>query len=524
MASPSDTEPLSQNAPSAFLGGCYEISLDRQDVGSALDVALPITVTYTTPSGVRLNERGYKTSQDCARSRIYLSEAGHWKWEAKTINGKGIQSGSFHVQSAHLPGKLRVSREDSRQFRFSNTEPFLHIGTGALRLLAPEETRWQACIDQASQAGFSKLRVCLPSADNSAANFYDAARKGLNYAFWDEADKRLSYALSRHPYLQIQLNICGQDRQELERYEEGDPLTHLAIQYLVQRFGQLPNVQWSLADAINPGKDNAVVLQALSRLGKYVFENTPGDTLITCGQDRFGPFLFDREKWCSLSSLCTLGEVTGEVAKDQRAKTSKPIVVDEDRSEHSNAPNFPRYYFRRLCWGLLLSGAHPSYEGLNTRLPSAAGHKSGIHGYYDACHASRLRQGAHDLLHIRSFFKQLGVNLENWVPDDHIGGSNPLLVKAMRSPDSSRAIVYVANPDSHGGHSGKKGQGLYTDAFAHASEIFTTFNLELPFPAGKARWYSPSSGTWHGEVELGKSSTTLLTPEPGDWILWISRC
>lgn len=522
MAKLTESDIISPGGDTARRGGCHELTFSSEHVVTAKLAALPIQVTYTLPSSVRIAARGFAVGAGNAKARCYIPEAGEWSWEAKNASGKGIASGRFYADESNLPGKLTVSRTDPRQFRYASGATFIHIGDTAYQLLNPDQPNWAAYIDQAAQAGFTKIRVLLPSSETSAANFYDSSRRQIDFAFWDEAEKRLLYALARYPQIQFQLNLFANDRAELDRYEEGDPLTHLAVIYALERLGSLPNVHWALASDVDPAKDSAVTLQALSRLGKAVFEQAPWHSLSTCGQPRYASFLFDREKWCAMTSLGSLGQVTGSIVQEQRPLTSKPIVLDQDRSEYDLAPLQPRYYFRRLFWSLLLSGAHPTYEGLNTR-SSATGHRSGVRGYYDACHAGRLHQGAHDFLHIHGFFRETGLNLENWVPDDSIGGNKPLLVKAARSPNSDQCIIYVGNPDAHDGHSGEKGYGFYSDQNASASDIFTTFNLELPFSTGTARWFNPTTGEWNGEVALTKSSTIFLTPEPGDWVLWAKR-
>ncbi len=521
---PTDTELeiVSQDSESALRGGCHEIVFSSDHGNASRLAVMPVQVTYTLPSSARITARAFTLGDGRCKARSYLPEAGTWKWEAKSSDGKGIATGSIQVQQSKLPGKLMISQSDKQQFRTASGDTYLHFGDNAFRYLNEPGDGWQSYIDQATQAGFTKISVWLPSQEEDASNFYDANREQLDLAFWDQAEERLLYALRREPQVQFQLNIFASDRGELERYEEGNPLTHLAVTYALERLGSLPNVHWSLASGIDTAKDSAVTLQALSRLGKAVFEQAPWHSLVTCGQARYANFLFDREKWCGMTSLGSLGQVTGEIAKTHRGLTHKPIVVDQDRAEHAVAPLQPRYYFRRLFWGLLLSGAHPSYEGLDTS-GKTRGHKAGIAGYYDACHAGKLHNGAHDLLNIKTFLKETEISLDGWIPDDAIGGGKPLLVKAMRSPSSEQCIVYIANPDSSSEHTGKDGQGFYSDQNAGASDIFTTFNLELPFGNGAARWFQPSSGRWAGEVNITKSSTIFLTPEPGDWVLWVCR-
>lgn len=517
-----EQEVLSSGSQTAFRGGCHELEFSGEHVVTAKVPELPLQLTFTLPSGARISANAFARADGKAVARCYLPESGEWKWEAKSSAGRGVASGLIQVEDSNLPGKLRVSLQDTRQFQYDNGSPYLHIGDIAESLFSPSEKNWTAYINQAAQAGFTKIRVRLPQSEESAANFFESNRRRLNLAFWDEVESRLLFALKHYPRIQFQINLFAKDREELEKFEEGDILSHKLVNYVCQRLSPLANVHWSLASDIDPGKDSAITLQSLSRLGKTIYEQAPWHSLITCSQPRYATYLFDREKWCGLTSLASLGEVQGEFVQDNAKLTEKPLVLDQDRSEFQLAPLMPRYYFRRLFWSVLLSGGHPTYQGLDTS-GQGKGHHAGIFGYYDACHSGRLNSGAHDLLHIHTFFRETDTDLMGWVSDDSICGNKPLLAKAMRSPESDKCIVYIANPDSHKGHNGKKGEGFYSDQNASASDIFTTFNLELPFDLGTAKWFSPSTGEWKGSVEITKASTIFLTPEPGDWVLWATK-
>lgn len=517
-----DQEVISSGTQTAKRGGCHELEFSGDHVVTAKVPALPLNITYTLPSGARIAAKAFARADGKAVSRCYLAESGEWSWEAKSSAGKGVASGTLLVEDSKLPGKLRVSAKDTRQFVTDSGTFFLHLGDTAETLLTISEPTWKAYIDQAAQAGFTKIRVRLTESPDSTANFYDSNRRSLNFPFFDQVEERLSYALGRYPHIQFQVDLFAHDRDELERFEEGDPATHLFVQYVAERFSPLPNVHWYLASEIDPAKDSAVTLQAISRLGKSVFEQSPWHSLITCGQPRFANFLFDREKWCGYASLKNLGQVDGSYTLANKALTQKPMVLDADRSEYDQAPLLPRYYFRRLFWGVILSGGHATYHGMNSS-GLGSGHRAGIVPYYDSCHSGRLKMGAHDIAHITAFLKATDTSLEGWISDDAITGNKPLQTKAMRSSTSDTCIVYIANPDLYEGHTGKDGEGFYTDERASASDIFTTFNLELPFSMGIAKWFNPSTGEWKGQVDITKASTIFLTPEPGDWVLWIQK-
>ena len=320
------------------------------------------------------------------KTRCYVNEEGLWSWEAKNLEGRCIETGSFSVVNSPLPGKLRISSSDPRQLQYDIGRWYLNFGDNAYRFLSLEESRWKAYIDQAAQAGFNRIRTWLCQSPES---LFQTDRKRLDLSAWDKIDERLAYGLQRHPEIQFEIILFGPDPEELQRFGEGELGAHSAFRYAIERFGPLPNVHWSIA-----------------------------------------------------------------------------------------------------------SGYSESDPETN---------------------------GAHDLLPIKKFFSDTEAILENWSPNDALSGNNPLLVKSMLSEDSSKCIAYVANPETFAAHSPDGYDGMHSDQISDASETFTTVTLELPFSSGTAKWYNPNTGEWKGEAEITKNSTTLLTPEPGDWVVWVER-
>jgi len=93
----------------------------------------------------------------------------------------------------------------------------------------------------------------------------------------------------------------------------------------------------------------------------------------------------------------------------------------------------------------------------------------------------------------------------------------------MISDNATQCIAYIANPESYAAHSPNGYDGMHSDQISDTSQTFTTFTLALPFSTGKIRWFNPSTGEWNGSAEITKNSTTLLTPTPGDWVVWVQR-
>ena len=528
MASlPNRESPLSSSS-TAYQFGCHELSFTATEAGDPGN-PLPIRVDYRSPSGALISVRGFANAEGNVFARCYVPEIGTWRWECKNKDGRCINVGEFTAIESNLPGKLRISDNDARQFRYHSDKPYLHFGYNCSLLLSNPARQWKNAIDQAAQAGFTKIQVLLGDKLGSAASLFAAGRKLLNLSFWDEVDKRLTYALVRYPHIQFQITPLSNDLEELLRYGEGDPITYLALRYAQERFSALPNIHWALTDGLldttqdeGSQKNTKELLATLKRMGSDMVDADPWNTLITNIACRFSLAPCVEQNWNYYVSISDIGQVTGKSILSHRVLASKPVVLDHDRSEWANKPNHARYYFRRLFWGVLLSGGHPSYEGLNANIlddrPS-----NGVSGYYDACNTGALRMGAHDILHIRNFFQETEISLENWIPDDSIGGNNPLLVKVAKSSTETECIAYIANPDAFGGHSPEGFDGVHTDQFSSESQTFTTFTLELPFSSGKAKWFCPRTGEWRGEAEITRNSTTLLTPEPSDWIVWVKR-
>ncbi len=207
-----------------------------------------------------------------------------WSWEAKNVEGRCIETGTFHASPSVLPGKLTISQKDPRQLQYDNGRWYLNFCDNAFRLFANEENRWKAYIDQADQAGFNRIRSWLAPSANS---LFQPARKRLNLKVWDEIDKRLNYALQRHPEIQFEIILYGPEIEELKRLEEGEPSAHSALRYAIERFAALPNVHWSIANNLteaDPASEGALVM-----VGEILAGNDPWHSLITSGGNRFDP-------------------------------------------------------------------------------------------------------------------------------------------------------------------------------------------------------------------------------------------
>ncbi len=331
------------------------------------------------------------------------------------------------MKPSDLPGKLRKHPDDPHQFATDDRRWFLHIGDTGYRYVVDTEPNWKAYIDQAAEAGFTKVRTWFCRGRSDVQALYNKGRKGLDLAYWDEIDRRLLYALDTHPHVIFQLIPFGEDTEELARYAEGDDLTRNMVAYAQARFSALPNVTWCISNdryiKMEPGPNN-IPAETIDLIGRDMADREPWGTLITNHQRRFSGYAFVDAPWSDIVTLEDRDQVAGTAVLKYRAMSDDPVVLDEDRYGNYISPAHDRYFFRRLIWANLLSGGHATYGGLNTYEPFD-GTLRGMHGYRDAVESGRLDDGAHDFGYIHQFFHDAGFTLVGMKPDDAMAGDDP---------------------------------------------------------------------------------------------------
>ncbi|QNK57020.1 DUF4038 domain-containing protein [Paenibacillus sp. PAMC21692] len=537
MSQPSSI-PYSSGIPIALMHGLHEIKVSVPGALGNPFTDIRLQAEFARPDGSMALAEGFYDGGRVYKVRAYCGQEGLWSWRLRS-NHEALEGhvGEFLVEPSVLPGKLRLHPADSRQFTYNNGEPFLHIGDTGYRYVADTEPYWREYLDQAAAAGFTKIRVWFCQGRSDIGALFQSDRSRLNLSYWQEMDRRIAYAHSHYPHLQLQLIPFGEDEEAVLRFAEGDPSISLALRYAVARFSAYPAVQWCISNDLvlengeaaaeregDQRTDIASRLRASIRLiAMELARLEPWGTLLTNHQSRFGGYSFVGESWSDIITVEDLGQVTGELIRRYRSIGERPVVLDEDRYEHWKAPVHPRYYFRRLMWSSLLSGGHATYGGLHAFRPFD-GELAGMYGYYDACRDGKLKQGAHDFIHIHRFFRESGFDLAGAVPDDGMAGSMPLLYKAMRIADGRSLLVYLANPTVYEGHSPHGFGGVYTDEQADAATVIPEVSLLLEAGRYEAVWFHPSKGEWTREgICDSAAEVRLQAPGSGDWILLLRR-
>ncbi len=501
--------------------GVYEV---RLAAGASVEdpyLGVQLRVTFVTPGGANIPVDGFYDGGDVFKARAYARETGLWHWSS-TSNRAALdgRSGSFRVVASKLKGKLRLNPADPRQFAFDNGEWFLHIGDTGYRYVVAAEEKWQPYIDQAAEAGITKIRTWFAQSRSTVEALFDLNRKGLALSYWQEMERRIVYALNRHPDVVLELIPYAEDTEEIKRYASGDPLSRLVASTAQARWSAFPNVQWTITNdrQIVHGEaltGRMVDRDMIDRMGRDMAGREPWGTLITNHQSRFSGYDFVDAPWSDLITIEDLDQVGGERILEYRGRRAQPVVNDEDRYELYRNPSNRRYFYRRLMWASLLSGGHATYGGLRTYEPYDRTGMRGIFGYYDANRAGLLFQGAHDFVHIHKFFREARLSLVGMTPDDKAAGDNPRRWKCIR--DDRTLIAYLANPDGD-----RPGQD--NPAVENA-----WVQLNLPQGRHTVRWFDPKTGEWFDAPDVEGGSRKFEAPSPiaslsgGDWVLLLRR-
>ncbi|MCP5117189.1 MAG: DUF4038 domain-containing protein, partial [bacterium] len=263
---------------------------------------------------------------------------GEWKWRSSSgdpaLDGK---SGTFQVVTSELKGKLRIHPRDPRQFAYDDGSWFLHIGDTGYRYLTATEPRWKEYLDQAAKMGATKIRTWFCQARSDVQILFAEERRQLNLPYWQEIDRRVSYALEHHPQVMLHLIPYGEDTEELRRYGAGDKWARYLAQYVQARFSAFPNVFWCIANDREIVSDEVklsgrrIRASTVAKIGRDMAAREPWGTLLTNHQSRFSGYSFVSEPWSDVITIEDLDQVAGDVLLKYRAAGRAPVVNDEDR-------------------------------------------------------------------------------------------------------------------------------------------------------------------------------------------------
>ncbi|MBZ0302845.1 MAG: DUF5060 domain-containing protein, partial [Anaerolineae bacterium] len=182
--------------------GVFELSLEADAKDRHPIFETEFAVVFTRPDGSTVVAEGFYDGNRTYTGRAYADALGGWQWRTRSnVAELNDQSGSFTVVPSNLKGQLRHHPDDSYQFAYDNGDWFLHIGDTGYRYVTDTEPEWRAYIDQADAAGFTKIRTWFCRGRSDVQALFNPQRTDLNLPYWQEIDRRMSYALNAHPHI-----------------------------------------------------------------------------------------------------------------------------------------------------------------------------------------------------------------------------------------------------------------------------------------------------------------------------------
>jgi Domain of unknown function (DUF5060) len=523
----------------ASMFGVHEIVMTGNGaVSNPFDVVA--VVRFLPPSGekdARLINAFYDGS-NAWRARVYVSEAGAWKWSSRCESDSALdgKSGQFVAAASKLHGRLLVHPRNPRQWITEDGRWFLNLNDTAYFLLCRFDANGQPIPEQdardyvrdVEERGVTSLRCFLASSERG---FREAREQWRNWIFADDAssqlrldnlqcaDGRLRSLLDSQPDLAVQLIILplaayGRDEDFWKNLSAVQK--ERVLRYLVARYAAYPQLFWLIANDVHYG-DKFPANNAMAReVGKYFEQHDPWQHPRSTGPARRLKFPFADESWATYIHIEDLHDLGAQQYLPYE-RHEKPVFLGEDRYENDHGPKTDPaqmdYWQRRLYWSWLLSGGSANYGGrwwVMQPYSTTGKREAQSRWSKDLAFRDQLT-GLDSVKHIRSWFAVRKIELSDFEPA-------PALVKdadgdaGIRSPKLMRReqrefIIYHPN----GAEDGR-------EAHPHATRAPGAI-VDLSNATGRftVEWYRVRNGEARaGGTMKGGKPQTLRSPWTGE--------
>ncbi|MCA9179064.1 MAG: DUF4038 domain-containing protein [Planctomycetales bacterium] len=507
------------------------------DAGNPFDTI--VTVKFTPPSGDKkaLSVQAFYDGDNTWRARVYVSEAGAWKWSSSCdkdprLNG---QTGSFAAIESKLRGRLLPHPKNARHWITENGRWFLNLNDTAYFLLCAHDGNGDPISDEQATRyvrddvarGITSVRCFLASRREGfvqsreqwiAWHFETDSLDRLRLEAWQCADLRLRMLLDQFPDVAVQLILFP-----LEGYGRDDRFWSALsavrrdrlLRNLVARFAAYPQIFWLMTNDAHYGDKHPNNNAMVREIGAYLKQHDPWQHPRSTGHARRLPFIFGAEDWVDYIHI----EHEHDLGALEYAKyhgLAKPVFLGEDRYEQDPSPRpdpmHMQYWQRRLFWAWLLSGGSANYGGRWWC----------VHPYGDSeSLAATFRQspgvtfraaltGLDSVRPIRDYFEQRDIDLGEFEPDHVLaedadgrtGAQAPRLLRRRRE----EFLLY--HP-----HAAADGQDAHVTANTSAR---LRVNLQDAPGTFSVEWYQTEDGqTRKGDNLTGGDWLDLSAPWPG---------
>ncbi|MCD4692255.1 MAG: DUF5060 domain-containing protein, partial [Calditrichales bacterium] len=228
-----------------------------------------------------------------------------------------------------------------------------------------------------------------------------------------------------------------------------------------------------------------------------------------------------------------IGDISGKKADKYYGIKNTPIFHGEDAYEvdcdlwgagTSPSDNNPEYYYRRIFWSDLLSGAYPCYGGGYKSITPYNNAYNSINYYLDTETISVKLRGLDDVIHIKNFFADNKLDIADFHPDDSLAINGPLAPSQIQLAYNRLENEYIVyHPNATTGEANYDPNDLCED---YNDELATHFScsisdgtpaVTLRLSSGKkyiAKWFDPSTGIYYNQSDVVGSDIdyTFIAP------------
>ncbi|MEE9461078.1 MAG: Ig-like domain-containing protein, partial [Bacteroidales bacterium] len=488
----------------------------------------------------------------------------------------GVVSGTFDAYDTNyaIKGKLRKHTDNANRWATERNTgtTFLAFGDTQYTLMdkvwtsEPDSSKggagdWDAVIDDSYDNGATLIRAGAfggYSRWNGSAVVGPYSYPRPNWPWADGAedgnkdiydllqltatDTRLMYSLNKYEDLYFELILSPKTKMWGTYWEHaayGCTATQIENyrKYMTARLSAYPNVIFQLVYDIdfedagggcgaNPkgyGDENYAFAQNWL---DWLRDNDPFNTMRCIGNgndydDPFTAYYYNQtDPPPTYLHDEAIGDISGKTADKYYGIKSTPIFHGEDTYEvdagwgtgTTPSDNNPEYYYRRVFWADILSGAYPCYGGGYKSIIPYNDAYNKVNFFSDKGTINIKLHGQDDVIHIKDFFADNKLDIADFHPADSMainGPSAPSQIQVAYNSLEDEYIVY--HPNATKGEADYDPNDLCED-YSDKLETLFSCSISNAIPAvtlrlfnGKkyiVKWFDPSTGTYFNQSDL----------------------
>lgn len=383
------TANFTTGAEQAVKFGVHEVVLTG-DGGAANPFDTRVAVRFTPASGqaAARTVQAFHDGADVWRARVYVSEAGPWRWESRCETDARLdgRASEFEARDSTLHGRLLPHPKNPRQWITEDGRWFLNLNDTAYFLLCARDGNGGLVSDDDARRyvrddvarGITSVRCFLAAGETGFAEssqvwndwfFADAGRDRLRLGNLQCADRRLRMLLDQFPDVAVQLvlfPLAGYQTDDRFWTAMSPAQRERLLRQLIARYAAYPQLFWLFVNDAHFGPgfpgNNALARE----VGTWLQKHDPWQHPRSAGHARKVSFAFGDDDWATYIHIEHEHDL-GALEYERYHEFGKPVFLGEDRYEQDHGPRrdpaHMRAWQRRLFWAWLLSGGSANYGG-----------------------------------------------------------------------------------------------------------------------------------------------------------------